>query len=698
MAESGVSSLQIPPLRRVGVYSRFIARSSQLTVLLGVEEILYRPGKDETKLDAILGWGHKPTARLAREVARERGIPYVALEDGFLRSVGLGHEDAPLSLVVDDQGIYYDARSPSRLERILAYSGSDNPLEDPGLLARAETCRRRIVEAQLSKYNDSPTSVPEALRGGEPFVLVVDQTLGDAAVELGMGGVQSFDRMIEAALDEHPTERVVAKIHPDTLAGRKSGYLAGRRWPKRVELLSHPVNPVALIERSSHVYVCTSQFGFEALVVGRPVTCFGVPFYAGWGLTDDRVPVPRRGVTRSIDQLLAAALLLYPRYIHPLTGERAEAEDVISHLALQRQLFAENERNFVCFGFDRWKRRHVRSFLRSPGNTPHFVSSVARAQRYLNGANTTLVVWSSRSIPGLDELAAQKGLDLWRMEDGFLRSVGLGSDLTAPGSLVVDRQGIYYDPRTPSELETLLGTAEFTADELRRAAALRELILASRISKYNTARPQAVRLPAVRGPVVLVPGQVPVDASIRHGSPQVTTDRQLLAAVRTLRPEAFILYKPHPDVLSGNRPGSIARRGEGLWDEIVTDAPVASCLDVAAEVHTMTSLIGFEALLRRLPVVTHGQPFYAGWGLTEDRLPVPRRNRQLTLDQLVAGTLLRYPRYFSWRGNAFCAAEDMVHELKAGQENFRSRGARYSQLVRYLRAAALFAQEWIRAG
>jgi capsular polysaccharide export protein len=104
----------------------------------------------------------------------------------------------------------------------------------------------------------------------------------------------------------------------------------------------------------------------------------------------------------------------------------------------------------------------------------------------------------------------------------------------------------------------------------------------------------------------------------------------------------------------------------------VGQVPIAACLALADEVHTMTSLVGFEALLRGLPVVTYGQPFYASWGLTQDHAPIQRRTRRLTLDELVAGALIRYPRYISWSARCFCSAEDKVRELAAqGQPSAR---------------------------
>ena len=68
--------------------------------------------------DVIIGWGNRPTTNKARQMAEKKGVPFVALEDGFLRSLGLG-DTPPLSLCVDDLGIYYDIATPSRLEKYI---------------------------------------------------------------------------------------------------------------------------------------------------------------------------------------------------------------------------------------------------------------------------------------------------------------------------------------------------------------------------------------------------------------------------------------------------------------------------------------------------------------------------------------------------------------------------------------------------
>jgi capsular polysaccharide export protein len=676
----------------VGVFSAGLARMEGLKLLLGAERIRFRPSaRAAAQLQAVAGWGHKPTAEAARDYARRHDLPYLALEDGFLRSVGLGGGEPPLSLIVDDLGIYYDARAPSRLEELLQ---GDARLDDPTLLERAARFRQRIVESGVSKYNHAPDELPAELAGVEGLVVVADQTYDDASVVGARADANTFDQALRAALDEHPGARIVVKVHPATVAGRKRGYLAGRPFSERVTIVSADVNPQALLRRAQHLYVCSSQLGFEGLLAGVRVTCFGQAFYAGWGLTDDRQSSPRRSRRLTLEQLVAGALLLYPRYRHPLTKQRAQAEEVLEHLALQRQIFAENRRHFVCFGMSYWKRPFVRRYLRSPGRRVRFVRSPTELAGVGEVQQLTAVVWASKKTPELSAWAGERGVPLWHMEDGFLRSTGLGSDLTAPGSLVLDPDGIYYDPSRPSRLEKVLQGAAFSTEELGRAARLRQQVVDSRISKYNL--PGAARLRVAASPgqrVLLVPGQVADDASVRLGTQSVGDNLSLLHAVRRANPDAYIIYKPHPDVLSGNRSGSLHDVSPAPWDLLVGQVPLATCLEAAHEVHTMTSLVGFEALLRGLRVVAYGQPFYAGWGLTEDHAPIARRTRRLSLDELVAGTLLRYPRYVSWSARCFCSAEEKVLELKRASDG-RARAVKLPRLAIKLSSLARSGLEW----
>lgn len=143
----------------------------------------------------------------------------------------------------------------------------------------------------------------------------------------------------------------------------------------------------------------------------------------------------------------------------------------------------------------------------------------------------------------------------------------------------------------------------------------------------------------------------------------------LLARTRAAEPDAYILYKPHPDVLSGHRKGHVAE-ADALRhaDTIVASQPISALLDMVDGVHVLTSLAGFEALLRGKNVTTHGAPFYAGWGLTTDlgAVPARRRGHARTLDELVAATLLLYPRYLDPVTGLPCPAEILIERLKSG--------------------------------
>lgn len=187
--------------------------------------------------------------------------------------------------------------------------------------------------------------------------------------------------------------------------------------------------------------------------------------------------------------------------------------------------------------------------------------------------------------------------------------------------------------------------------------------MATGLSKYNARRTEALSAPRDRT-VALVVGQVEDDASIQRGCVDVRTNLDLLREARSKAPDAHLIFKPHPDVVSGNRVGHVAEaQALELADDLAPRASLAECLALADEVHTMTSLVGFEALLRDKRVVVYGLPFYAGWRLTEDRHPHPRRGRERSLDELVAATLIRYPRYISRVTGRYTTPEVIARQL-----------------------------------
>lgn len=314
-----------------------------------------------------------------------------------------------------------------------------------------------------------------------------------------------------------------------------------------------------------------------------------------------------------------------------------------------------------AFGFSPRKLVFLKQFLRARHGTNVIVRTLNRSQDL--PAHSTLYIWGMATTPTIKQPHR-----IVRVEDGFLRSAGLGAALTRPMSWVFDDEGLYFDASRPSQLETLLQTTTLDCDGIDEAKRLRDKIVTTRVSKYNLDNRQTYRFPSDRK-VILVAGQVEDDASILWGADRIRSNLELVDAVKAAHPEDYLIYKPHPDVVSGLR--SLGRNEEQalrVADHVVTQGDVISLLPCLDAVHVNTSLTGFEALLRGVPVVCWGRPFYAGWGLTRDQSHFPRRLRRLSIDELVYGALIAYPCYLSPQG-CLSSAEDTVDVLARLRED-----------------------------
>jgi capsular polysaccharide export protein len=595
------------------------------------------------------------------------------VEDAFLRSVKPGRDgDPPLGLVLDRRGVHFDSAQPSDLETLLATA----TLDDSALLARARDGIERLQQVHLSKYNafDPAAQVPDA-----PYVLVVDQTRGDASIRYGGASAETFQEMLVFAQEEHPGARIVLKSHPETAAGHRQGHFGAKDTGAHITLLTDPVSPWTLMQGAQAVYTVSSQLGFEAILAGHRPRVFGQPFYSGWGLTADENPVARRERRLTRAQLFAGAMLLYPTWYDPCRDRLCRFEDAVDVLEAQVRAWREDRHGYTAYGMRAWKRAPLQKVL---GRTRpiRFRTRPSREE-----SDRIPIVWANRT-----DLAPDAAL---RVEDGFLRSRGLGADLVPPLSLVLDDLGIYYDPTRESRLERLIAASgDLPHAALARADALRRRLIEARVSKYNLTGAALPDLPA--GRKLLVPGQVEDDASILRGAGAVRTNLGLLETVRAANPDARILYKPHPDVEAGLRPGRIERDAAlALADLVLDRADPLALIDGVDEVWTMTSLLGFEALIRGKPVTCLGMPFFAGWGLTTDRTPAPdRRRARPVLQGLIHAALVAYPRYHDPVSGLPCPPEVAVERL--ADENLATRGPGLRSLAKIQGWLAGYAWLW----
>ena len=615
-------------------------RLRRILSLAGYDLRLGRPGAE----DLVAIWGQSPTAWRGQAMAEKSGAGRLYVEDAFLRSLFPGRTGGqpPVGLFLDRAAPHFDPARPSDLEQILAHA----PLDDTALLNRARGAIERIREAHLTKYCAVDPSLPQPDPG---YVLVIDQIRGDASVTASGADEATFREMLVFAQEEHPGCRVLIKTHPETAQGHRPGYFGPQDESDRVKLIDTPHSPWALFEGAVGVYTVSSQIGFEAIFAGHKPRVFGQPFYAGWGLTQDERPVPRRQRSLTRAQLFAAAMILYPVWYDPSRDCLCDIETVIAHLEAEARAWRDDHKGWNAYGMRLWKRRHIQAFF---GRFRPVTFDKHPSER-------PAMVWGQKDAP---EGAC-------RVEDGFLRSRGLGAELVPPISLVLDDIGIYYDPTRPSRLEALIASrAELRPDQSLRAEALIEAIRRLGLTKYNLGKARPA-LP--EGHRILVPGQVEDDASILLGAGDISSNAALLEAVRAANPDAVILYKPHPDVSAGLRLGAIPDAAQ-FADVLVDHVDMADLLNAVDEVWTMTSGTGFEALLRGRRVVTYGAPFYAGWGLTEDKGRIPaRRNAEVTLQGLVHATLIDYARYLDPLTGRPCAVEVALERLANGTTPYR---------------------------
>lgn len=315
----------------------------------------------------------------------------------------------------------------------------------------------------------------------------------------------------------------------------------------------------------------------------------------------------------------------------------------------------------ILWNFNKWKRGFISDYL--PEYRTIFISKkfsinwilkrkISKAFDCLPERPQFYIIWGKKKNILIRYLALMSKAKIYYMEDGFLRSFGRGALHVTPQSIVLDKIGIYFDAKHPSDLENILNQP-IDNTFIQRADVGIALMRAAKLTKYCNLIDPATQdnfVPFERTDrySILVIGQVEDDASIIYGTRRrKMTNNDMILEVHRRHPAALIYYRPHPDVINNNR-----KKYSDIKDVIdvcvILDhkIPLHNVLKSVDHVYTMTSLVGMEALVYEKKVTTLGLPFYAGWGLTDDALTSQRRQRTLSLQELFAGVYLIYPRYY----------------------------------------------------
>lgn len=620
---------------------------------------------NEFKLDNrfFYSWGMKRSGKYLRNNIKNKKLVFI--EDGFIHSYGVKKKKIPLSICFDRNGIYYNCNIKNDLDIFVNEK-----------LSETDNFRAKNIIALWKKYSISKYNFPSFIEPPTyPYILLIDQTFGDLSLEYGDANENSFKRMFEFAINNWPNHKIVIKTHPDVINYKKKGCLDISNNEKENTVVLGDIGQInRLIEFSTAVCVVTSQVGFESLIYGKDVHVFGKPFYSGLGLTiDHNINKKKLDVHITLEQLVFSALVKYQICINPRTKKKCEIEEVMQYINYSREISKFFPRKLEAINLTPWKARQINRFVYPvTGEKVKFFKKFKSKMK-------NIIVWGKNTRT---EKYISKVDNLISVEDGFIRSVGLGGELYPPLSLLFDRKGIHYDASRESDLEDLLQNSNINHTEKTRARRIIDSIIKLKISKYNLRLTKRINLPKniINKQIIGVLGQVESDNSIIYGVPNNSIPKTNFALVEQVRkdyPDSYIIFKPHPDTEFGLR--AKGKRDESISihaDLIAYKTSLEDIFNKVDKIAVFTSLGGFEALIRGISVITYGFPFYAGWGLTEDYLEnhvwAKRRTRKLTIEELIFITLIKYPLYSSIKFNCLTEIENIFEEIleSNGKRNF----------------------------
>jgi capsular polysaccharide export protein len=653
-----------------------VFRDSDLRFIAGNEsakltEILREFGPVE-----VVIWGYSESEKV-KGVIKKKQVKASRLEDGFIRSFGLGACHAlPLSYVYDTSGVlYFDSSMPSQLEELL--STYDFLEED---LCRAQGIIKRLKGLKITKYNSrvlggaSPLDLSDSARS----ILCVGQVEDDASIKYGSKEVVDNLMLVERVSASNPDSVIYFRPHPDTIKGGRAVKSPLSLIQQHANVLYGDESIVDLIDQVDEVHTITSLVGFEALLRGKEVHTYGQPFYSGWGLTVDHAPLARRSRKLTVDQLFFCAYILYPRYldtkfqptsieatISGLEAARVDGNAVVARIRAERaqsvshektvawafRFGAQMERLAVAAMFPEYEIKFAPVNAGSRSVPPELKVEIERDVDL--GLDVHILIWGYLAPSGTVRLANRLGVPIYRVEDSFIRSIGLGGDLDSKGnvrmpiSVVKDSSSIYYNCHEPSDVELILNDYRFSEKDIEYAKECIGKLISNGITKYNKTIPSDFSYPEGDARKVLVLGQVESDASIKYGTDRPISMNDLVRIAHRENPQADIYYKPHPAVFSGVKenesdPRSVAH----LCDFVDGSVSLPEALVGVDHVYVLSSGSGFEALLRGISVTCFGANFYSGWGLTDDRMELPRRMRHLSVEELFYAFYCLYTRYY----------------------------------------------------
>jgi capsular polysaccharide export protein len=576
-----------------------------------------------------------------------KSYPILRLKDGIF--AGYSNKKSSYSLYYAfESDVYYNLKKESNIESLLRSYWVPSEEE----WQTAHLAIEMINKYGITKYSEYPHISESAMRGvGYENILLVDQPIDDESVLLGNADEQTFNDMLLYAFDNYQYANIYVKLHPDTIDGKKEGYLQkllvkhGLNDHPSIKLIDTHCNITSLFHFINDIFVVTSQVGFEALLRNKNVRCFGTPFYSGWGLTTDMQTLSESKPQRSLMDLFIALVLQHTLYLNPFTGKKGTILDLLEYVALQQR--HNNKKNVAFYNTDFIEHRNVDVLLNADKKN---FSAITKAKQIPKHIDDFILTDKKSTFQEVEPLKYRAFLS-----KSFLFSDSVSNEDVL--SLIVDHNGPFYDPKAQSDLDYMLNHETYTNYEKNCA----EQFLIDLRGKFlmdmrneDSGNVLSEKQNSNKK-LIFIPGQLEEDdMTLVGGDITIPSDYELLVAILQKVENSLIIYKPAlgskfkklNDIGKGglvNLSSLVKERNNRFVFEF--DASISHCIEAADEVHLLNHTCGLEAIVKGKKVVTYGLPFYGGLGLTEDKQKFPREKREISLEEFALAVYMLYPRY-----------------------------------------------------
>jgi hypothetical protein len=258
-------------------------------------------------------------------------VPNIYIEQGLVSS-----SEPWLSVILDDIDCYYVANKITRLQTLLN-SPQELTIEQESY---AELCLKKMVSNKISKYLKRSNSSITFGRVGHKKILLIDECYNDPIIKYGMANEENFKLMLADAISMYPKYDILIQL-PINASKKmsKSYYTKSFLIPflkehKNIYVLDQTYNTYDIFEQVERVFVVTSLIGFEALMAGIKVSCYGVPFYANRGLTRDKFQTEIRTRNRRLVDIFYFCYVALSRYYCPTLQKKCKLDEFLDLLTV----------------------------------------------------------------------------------------------------------------------------------------------------------------------------------------------------------------------------------------------------------------------------------------------------------------------------------------------------------------------------